>query len=1170
MGPTLKFRSFLIVFLILGFWISTSNAQNDLLDGFQHPPASAKARTWWHWINGNVSKEGITADLEAMKQVGIQEAQIFNVDQGYPDGEATFLSPKWLDLFTFAVAEAERLGLEIGFHNGAGWSSSGGPWITPENGMQTIVYTEIQISKAKKGTIHQKLQQPATKLNYYKDIAVIAFPTPQHIQRIDGLDIKSLSNDGFKTHLYPDDKEINRLAIVNKSKVIDLSDKMHADGTLKWDMPPGNWTIIRFGHTANGTENRPSGLGGKGLEVNKMSRTALDVYWEGGIKPILDKVGPLVGSSLTNCLIDSYEVGCNNWTPGLFEEFESRRNYDLKAYLPTLAGYYVESGEISERFLWDFRKTIGDLIAENYYGYFRDLCHKNGMKFSVEPYGGPFEALKVGSYGDISMSEFWLGRNEYSESSKLAASVSHLKGNAITGAESFTSLGGWTTHPATMKSAGDFIWSEGVNRFIFHTYVHQPWNISPGVTFHMYGVEMSRLNTWWKQSTAYMSYIARSQFLLQQGQSFADVLVFTGESSPNDAIYRSDIKALGYDYDQIGSDELIQLTVKNGTIYTRSGLSYRMLILPDTKWATPALLEKIKELVTAGAVVTGTKPTKSPSLQGYPASDNLVVQLANDIWDRETVHASSFSVLSDDLQLVPDFNGGATGADLHFIHRKVGDNHIYFIANPKNEYRIETCRFRIEDLQPTLWNAEKGTVEDIAVWRNAADNTIEIPLSFEGNGSFFIVFTPKKTTQSGHITHAQTTMHSAEQKPLLDLQVLSADYGTFLPDRIADVTEILTKQITADSITILANNSLTTTDPAPGSVKTLYIAYTLSGITQQLQLIENEKRTIKFNKNQFKLLKAFYGKLPNEMDILGNYDAINVKSKINNLISSGTLTFKVTDSLFAISPVKGTVKKDLRLTYATEGKIQTVDIQHGGLVRLAQNTAGPKLVHKDGISTWITPRGGKLTYTTHAGIVKHVEVKDVPQPIELNGPWSVSFPATIGATGINTTFDQLQSWHLSSNENIRYFSGTAVYKKQFDLTAKLLKPNYTIELDLGSVHVIAEVIVNGENLGIIWNPPFRLELGKALRTGKNDLEIRITNLWPNRLIGDAQIPDDVLWGDYLPKEWPTWLADNGASRTSKRKTFTTWRHWGAKSGLQTSGLLGPVLLRIYRHEKLSL
>ncbi|NRF37391.1 glycosyl hydrolase [Pedobacter foliorum] len=1156
---------FLIILLAVCLIKHTATAQNALLSGFKKPPASAKARTWWHWINGNVSKEGITADLEAMKRVGIQEAQVFNVDQGYPEGPATFLNPKWLELFQFAAYEAKRLGLELGFNNGAGWSSSGGPWVTPENAMQTVVFSQTQLTGG--STVHQKLPQPITKLNYYQDIAVIAFPTPKGKERIDELALKALTGDSFKTHMDPSDKIIVQSSVIDKSKIIDLTSKMSTDGTLSWNAPTGDWTILRFGHTANGTENRPTGLGGKGLEVNKMSRSAVDAYWAGGIKPILDKLGPLVGSSLTNCLIDSYEVGCNNWTPGFREDFKKRRNYDCMPFLPTLAGYYVESGEVTERFLWDFRKTIGDLIAENYYGYFSELCHEKGMKFSVEPYGGPFDSFKAGASGDIIMGEFWLGNNVYLESTKLAASISHLKGNSIVGAESFTSFGGWLNHPATLKKRGDYVWSEGINRLIFHTYAHQPWNIGPGVTFHMYGVEMSRLNTWWEQSYAYMNYLARSQFLLQQGKSSADVLVFTGESSPNDAVLRSDIKALGYDYDQIGPDQLAYLTAKNGKIYARNGLSYRMLILPETPWATPELLTKIKELVLAGAIVKGTKPTKSPSLNGYPACDEKVTRLADEIWHNKISVNTSVTDLFKKLDLAPDFSGGQTGADLNFIHRISGGDDIYFVSSPQIESRNEICEFRVTGKKPQLWNPETGEVEDILVWKKGPGNTTSIPISFNSNGAVFVVFRNTKSVPSNHITSEKTVMEHQQLKHLLDLQIIKAEYGTFLPEGIVDVTTALAERIVKNGVQFSADNGLSSADPAPGSVKELRVEYELGGKPKQLRLVENEKQDIKVNNEQFRLIRAVYGKFSKELKgIPTNYSIYDVTAKVNGLVSSNVPMFTVTDSILGITSAMNNVKRELRLVYSAAGETRHVSVQGGNIVHLEQDIPKPRFAYENGVPTWITPYSGKISYTIGTGSAKIVEVSKVPKPIELFGPWEVSFPKNLGAPP-KATFEKLISWPLSTNEGVRYFSGTAIYKKQFSLTHDVIRAGNSLELDLGSVGVIAEVIVNGKNLGILWKAPFRVDISSVASIGKNDLEIRITNLWPNRLIGDAHYPEDVKGKYGIPDAWPNWLKET-SSRNSKRITFTTWKHWDENSQLQPSGLLGPVILRTYQHKKL--
>ncbi len=1163
-GKIFKFRFLSITAGIL-FWIIISpvNAQDSLRSKFKSPPAAAKARTWWHWINGNVSKEGITADLEAMKRVGIQEAQIFNVDQGYPNGPATFLSAKWLEMFQFAASEAKRLHLELGFNNGAGWSSSGGPWITPANAMQTIVFSQTVIKGGH--SIIQKLAQPPVKLNYYQDIAVIAFPTLKSDQKIDDLALKTLSGDAFKTHLYPSDKTVEAAAIIERSQIIDLTAKMSADGTLNWAVPAGQWTVLRFGHTPTGTENRPAGLGGKGLEVNKMSKQAIDAYWAGGIQPILDKLGPLTGSAVTDCLVDSYEVGCNNWTSGFREEFKKKRGYDLMAFFPTLAGYYVESGEVSERFLWDFRKTIGELIAANYYGYFSELCHKSELQFSVEPYGGPFDSFQAGAHGDIIMGEFWLGRKEFSGSAKLAASIAHLNGNTFVGAEAFSSIGGWRNHPATMKQTGDYFWTEGLNRLIFHTYAHQPWNKVPGVTFHMYGVEMSRLNTWWEQSRAYMNYLARSQALLQSGKSFADILVFTGESSPNDGDLRPDIKSLGYDYDQIGAAELMRLTAKDGKIYNRNGLSYRLLVMPESRWATPELLLKIRSLTLGGAVVQGVQPEKSPSLTGYPASDMQVEKMAAEIWKNRSMPAGSIAEVLKQLNVPPDFSGGTTGKDLNFIHRVSGDDDIYLVASPKAESRDEICRFRITGKKPEFWDAETGTTSDVLVWKTRADNTTQIPIHFNAHGAVFIVFRKVKSLPQ-HIITAKTVLEAPVLKPLLDLHVIKAEYGSYLPDGLIDVTTVVAERIRKNGLHFSADNGLTAADPASGLVKELRVEYESAGKIYQFSLNENEQKDLTSLHEKFTLLRAVYGKFPPEYKTLPPKPVVkDVTRTLNGLLKSSHFKFTVNDSLFGVSGAK-TIKNELRLVYSAEGETLDLAVPQGEVLHLESDTPQPRLAYENGLPYWITPYAGKIEYTI-GNAVKKAEIKVVPKAIELSGTWEVSFPKDLGAPP-KATFEKLISWPSSSDEGIRYFSGTAVYKKQFTLPDQVFDKDNSIELDLGSVRVIAEVILNGKNLGVLWKAPFRIELKDAVRKGENQLEVRITNLWTNRLIGDARYPEDTPGKYGIPESWPAWLSDTTVKRNSNRITFSTWKHWDENSPLQSSGLLGPVILRTYKHVRL--
>ena len=463
-------------------------------------------------------KAGITADLEAMKQIGLGGATIVNVDCGIPRGPVTFMSPEWRADFKFAVQEANRVGLKLCVENCAGWSSSGGPWITPEHAMQHVVTSEVAVTGPTNFTA--VLPQPPTRLDFYRDIAVLAFPTPAGGGKIQDLEAKDGDNGGFvmsspATPNAPD-------SVIRREAMVDLTGRLQAGGRLEWDVPKGRWTILRVGYTPTGVNNHPAPREGEGLECDKLSQAALDAHWAGFMQKILNDLGPLAGETLDSSLIDSYEVGGQNWTENFREEFRKRRGYDPLKFLPAFTGRVVDNPEVSERFLWDVRRTIADLFAENYYGHFDELCRQHGLMSAVEPYTGPFESLQCGAPLHVVMGEFWSG-SQGDPSVKLAASVAHIYGKTIVGAESFTASpehGRWQNDPYSLKTLGDLMFCQGVNRYTFHRYAMQPWtNRWPGMTMGPWGIHFERTETWWSQGKPWIDYITRCQFLLQQGRA---------------------------------------------------------------------------------------------------------------------------------------------------------------------------------------------------------------------------------------------------------------------------------------------------------------------------------------------------------------------------------------------------------------------------------------------------------------------------------------------------------------------------------------------------------------------------------------------------------------------------------------------------------------------------
>ncbi|MDR2473475.1 MAG: hypothetical protein LBD53_07965, partial [Tannerella sp.] len=768
---------------------------------FINPPSSAKPHVWWHWMNGNVTKEGITADLEAMAEAGIGGAQIFNVAEAIPHGGVQFNSPEWIDIVKHADTEAKRLGLELCIHNCAGWANSGGPWNTPEHSMKVVVSSEIKITGPVK--VSAPPPQPSAHPDFYRDIAVIAFRTP-------AIDTSKTIIPDLKAKIFLDRMNIASVKtfdalsadmLVDGTSVIDLTEKMLSNNA-GWDAPEGEWTIVRTGYTSNGRKNHPAPVEGTGLECDKLSKEAIKAHWDSHIVPILAALGKsdaIGNSGLNNILIDSYEVGTQNWTQGFEKEFQKRTGYAITKFLPVLGGRVVDSREVTERFMWDFRRVIADLFAENYSEYFGKLAHDAGLLYSSEPYGNcPSDDIQYGSYCDIPMGEFWQsgGHSTDMGNAKLPASIAHVYGKKTVGAEAFTAApdgGKWTKDAYALKAQGDAAYCGGINRMIYHRYAHQPWTKPtryPGMTMGQWGTHFERTMTWWKQSKDWLLYQTRCQYLLQEGLFAADVLFYCGESAPNEL--RTTTLPTGYDYDGCDTRALKMLKVKDGRLVLPSGMTYRMLVLPDDAAMSPETLEVIECLADAGAVIVGkSKPERAPGLRNYPSCDADVKKRADRTWTKIIFDKSPSETLQA-LDIKPDFSAGASSG-LRYIHRRIGDMDVYFVASPEIHGEEWDCTFRVGGKMPELWHPESGAIEKVPVYKEQ-DGLTTVPIRFDPSGSVFVVF--RTPAANDHATDVKFTATSSpeETKPIDKLEIITAEYGYFAdegPEKCANVTDLV-------------------------------------------------------------------------------------------------------------------------------------------------------------------------------------------------------------------------------------------------------------------------------------------------------------------------------------------------------------------------------------------
>ena len=1083
-----------------------------LLQGFLNPPNGARPRVWWHWMNGNISKAGIKLDLDWMHSVGLGGVTIFegaiNTPQVIPH-RLIYMTPEWKQAFDDAVTTARGMGMEVAIASSPGWSETGGPWVPAAQGMKKMVWTATRIEGGRPYT--GKLAHPpevdgtfqdfevsgrrapdgriVTPPEFYADAAVIAYKVPDgdktqeelnphvtssggdanvsalsdgdvetvalelpasepgkeawvqfdygHPQSIQAVTLASLgeeisvfdhegntippaieaSDDGQTFRKVADipfsslvqrtvsfdvvtaryfrvvfpaqpagvpghNHRITELVLVSGARtnewekragfanarnfyalgepkvasqfivpqkdVIDLTGKMAADGTLDWTPPAGEWTVLRIGYSLTGHENGPAPAEATGLEVDKLNREYVKSYLDGYLKMYSNTVGPeMMGKEgISYLLTDSIEVGPQNWSDNILKEFEQRRGYDPHPWLPALTGVVIRSTADTDRFLWDFRRTISQLLAENHYGEIADELHAHGMKYYSEAleYHRPSlgDDMEMRSKADVPMGAMWTYAGnpgpdvDYVSDLRGAASVAHIYGQNLVGAESMTSRGpAWSFSPNSLKKVADLEFALGVNRFEIHESTHQPVpDMAPGLTLGPYGLWFNRNQTWADEAKPWVTYLARCSYLLQQGHYYADVAYFYGEEGPLTAVFGwkpiEDAPA-GYAFDFVNSDVILhELTVKDGRLVTPGGTSYRILYLGGrSQRMTLPVMRKIDELVREGAILVGNRPTDSPSL----ADDEKELQrTADGLWGKTTaqmksvrkvgkgrvyVGMSSNEVL-EALGVTKDFTYDSQEPDttLMFLHRKLGDGDLYFIDNRMDRVADVNATFRVDGKAPELWDAATG--ERQLVSYQIANGQTTVPIHLDPYGTTFVVFREPATAASRQV-------------------------------------------------------------PAPKE----------TGVT--------------------------------------------------------------------------------------------------------------------GLSD------------------------------ELNRDWTVNFESNRGAPG-SEHFDGLTSWSVNSNYGIKYFSGTATYSKTIEVPASDIEPGARLLIGLGDVKDIADVRVNGKDLGIVWKSPFKIDATNALVAGRNEIEIRVTNLWVNRMIGDQQ----------------TW--------SLKKYSFTDFSPYKADSPLLPSGLLGPVRL----------
>jgi len=554
------------------------------------------------------------------------------------------------------------------------------------------------------------------------------------------------------------------------TEVVDLTSSVK-DGKLSWNAPEGNWKIYRIGYSLTGKENSPAPAEATGLEVDKLDLKAFGDYFREYFDMYVEASGNMFGSKgIQNILTDSYEAGQNNWTPNMFNEFKTRRGYDLLPWLPALTGEVIESIEKTEGFLFDYRMTMGELMAENYdqisviakeYGLKGrwSESHENGRVYVVD-------GMDVKRTSMIPMAAIWMPHPMNSGSKvpmaksdiREAASVAHVYGQNFVAAESLTSTGfggqAYSFCPENLKPIVDIEFANGLNRLVVHESAHQPSDDHvPGLGLMIFGQWFNRHDSWAPLAKYWMDYVARSSFMLQQGKYSADILYYYGEDSNIQAQYGFELPDTpkGYAFDFVNPTAVkTVLEVKNGKIVSNiSGIQYSVLVLDkNTDHMSVEILKALKKLADKGAVIVGDAPkTKSGNVGTQEEFDSLV---------KDIFSSGRKNVMTDlNKALASTPKDYITTADLAFVHRNLGDKQIWWVSNPSAEAVSAEVSLNVTGLKPQLWNAETGEISDVTFRIDNGRTCVSLDL--EGNDAKFIVFAQKTEENSGLVSTKEET-----------------------------------------------------------------------------------------------------------------------------------------------------------------------------------------------------------------------------------------------------------------------------------------------------------------------------------------------------------------------------------------------------------------------------
>jgi hypothetical protein len=1118
---------------------------------FLNPPNSARPWVYWYFMDGHLAPEGMKADLESLKRVGIGGGVYLEVNIGIPSGRVPFMSEPWQQMVADALGHADELGLEMALGAGAGWCGAGGPWVKPEESMQFLETSVTRVHGP--GKFQGSLSKPKPRTpffgeetltpelrqvweEFYADDYVLAFLAPQGEARTADLEEKALYTRGSYSSqilgpftkvpwvrpalpMQAEYRSEMPAQCVTAATVQDLTTRLRKDGTLEWDIPEGEWILLRAGRRITAQTTRPAPKPGLGWETDKFNPVAAEHHFDAYFGALLERIGNRrhKTTGLTTLHYDSWEMSSQNWSPRFAAEFRQRRGYEMTEFLPAFAGFVVKDRATTERFLWDVRQTAQELVIANQAEKLKQLGQKYGLQIALEPYDlDPCSDLELGKVADVPMAEFWSHYGEINSDWSVveSTSVGHTNGKPVIAAEAFTAEfpERWLQHPASMKSQGDWAFCAGINRIVFHRFQSQSGtDKSPGMTMGPdggYGVHWDRTQTWWDMAGAYHRYVTRCSAMLRRGIFVADVLYMAAEGAPHVFLAPPSVfqpgefpDRWGHNFDGCAPGTLMaRASVKDGEIVFPDGMRYKLLVLPQVETMTPELLKRVSQLVEAGATVVGMPPKCSPSLSGYPDCDAQVRATAKRLWGDEDGEQQ---------------DGGV---------RKAGAGNVVHDASA---YRWA----KANPLEGAQW-----------IWATGSNAP-------KGNQGVRI-FTQKFRVENASALDMAEVLVTGS--PSYDVAVNGTRLGGgHVVDQVRrmDATWLLKNGENEIRITVDCGNHA---QNMPFGVIAALEGTGTSGV--RVRVVTDAEWTVTTGSSRQEPALSREGAVEH-----GVFDAAPWKLTAASLQATSLYpAYRVTARLLAARGVKPDFEGEgLRATHRRDGAEDIYFVANRSDQELAETWAF-RVTGKQP-EWWDAVTGERRTLgqfqerqgRTHvqvrldghqsgfivfrSGTGAKAEGENFPKfrtVVTVDGTWEIAFEPRWGGPA-SVRFDRLTDWAQRPEEGIRYYSGKAVYRTTFD--APDIKER-ELAMSLGRVCNMASVRLNGRELGVVWVAPWRVGVPQGLLKARgNELEITVANLWWNRLVRDSGLaePERLTW---IPGKYP----------------------FAGDEPLQASGLLGPV------------